>query len=78
MNRAKRKELNRAINLIIDAEDIIQSISEAEFEAYENLPQGIQDSERGEAFYEASDALCEHAEALEDVREEIGELVRGN
>ena len=78
MNRAKRKELNRAANLICEAQDILQSISETEFEAYENLPQGIQDSERGEAFTEAYDALCEHAEALEDVREEIGELVGGN
>ena len=75
MNRAKRKELRRAVNLIIDAQDIIESISEAELEAYENLPEGIQDSERGEAFAEASDALCEQAEALEDVCLEIGEMI---
>jgi len=74
MNREKRKELNRAANLICEAQDILQSIAEAEEEAYENLPEGIQDSGRGDAFTEASDALYEQAEALEDVCVEIGEL----
>jgi hypothetical protein len=75
MNRAKRKELNRAASLIFEAGGILQSIAEAEFEAYENLPEGIQSSERGEAFYEASDTLCEQAEVLEDVWEKIGETI---
>jgi len=75
MNRAKRKELSRAASLIFEAGGILQSIAEAEEEAYENLPEGIQSSERGEAFAEASDALYEQAEALEGVWEEIGEMI---
>ena len=74
MNRAKRKELDRAATLIGEAKDIIESVASDEEDSFENLPEGIQDSERGEAFCEAFEVLAEHAESLGDIQEEIGSL----
>jgi hypothetical protein len=74
MNRVKRAELTRAANLISEALGIIESVSADEEGAYENLPEGIQGSDRGETIYEAVEILNTSAESLEEVQGEIEAL----
>ncbi len=57
MNRARRKELERAVELLQQAQEIVASVRDDEQEAYDNLPESIQYSERGEQMSEYVDTL---------------------
>ena len=57
MNAARRKELSKAIDLIEQAKEIISAVAEEEREAYDNLPEGLQESEMGETMKEIADEL---------------------
>ena len=46
MNKARRKRLGEAIELIGKAQDILCSVREEEQEAYENLPDNFRDGEK--------------------------------
>ena len=52
MNAARRKEIARALEKLDDVKTILEMVKEEEENAYENLPEGIQDSERGERMQE--------------------------
>lgn len=67
MNNARRKEIREAISLIQEAVDILTNVREDEEMAYENLPEGIQMSERGDAMQEWIDTLTEAEDGLQDV-----------
>lgn len=74
MNKPRRKELQKALDMINDARDIIEAMKYEEQDAYDNLPEGIQDSERGEQMdenisdlEEVMDGLEEQASMLEDI-----------
>ena len=75
MNRQNRKELERALELISEGMEIITSIKEAEEEKYDNLPEGIQESERGEQFQENIDELDTAVSDLESVVENIENVI---
>jgi len=48
MNNARRKSIAEAQALIEQASSIIEDVLEGEREAYENMPEGLQASEKGE------------------------------
>lgn len=68
MNAQRRKEIAKAIALIEDAIAILDSVAEEEREAYDNLPESLQYSERGERMEEC-------AEAIEYVSSELSEQI---
>lgn len=49
MNKARRKDIARAIELMEQAWGILQTVRDEEQEAFDNMPEGLQSSERGEA-----------------------------
>ena len=57
MNAQRRKEIAKAIALIEDAIAILDSVAEEEREAYDNLPESLQYSERGERMEECAEAI---------------------
>lgn len=59
MNKARRKELSKAINMLYEAINIIGSVIMEEEEAYDNLPESFQDSEKGETMQEYIDTMSE-------------------
>lgn len=73
MNAARRKELNKAIDLIEQAKEIISAVAEEEREAYDNLPEGLQESEMGEKMNEIADDL-EYVD-LDEVVDTIQEII---
>ena len=73
MNKQRRKDIQRAYDLIVEAKDVIDTCLEEEQECYDNLPEGIQASERGEEMennvgqlQECSDNLDYATDALEE------------
>lgn len=73
MNQRRRKTLKQALELLDQAYGLIESVKCEEEEAYDNLPEGLQESEKGEALYENVEQLEELMENVETVVEEITE-----
>lgn len=74
MNAMRRKQLARAIQMIYDAQEIIEMVKDEEQDSYDNLPEGIQDSERGETMYENIDTLGEISDNLIDMTTELEDM----
>lgn len=72
MNAARRKELIKAIDLIEQAKEIISAVAEEEREAYDNIPEGLQESEMGEKMNETADDL---EYVLDEVVDTIQEII---
>lgn len=88
MNAKRRNAIESVINELIErfeeikaeAIDQLSEIRDEEQEAYDNLPESLQDSERGENMQDCIDALEEFMSDLEnmeiegtdDLLEEIG------
>lgn len=64
MNQKRRKRIATVSSKLQELLDELNLILEEEQEAYDNMPEQLQDTERGEAMYEA-------IETLEDVISEI-------
>ena len=83
MNEERRKELSKAIKIlesikdqIEEAQNIVSQASEEEREYYDNMPEGLQQSERGYRAEEAAGALEEASGTLEefDIEELISQI----
>jgi len=59
MNKHDRKELHAAIETIREANNVILSLGEAEETKYDNMPESLQGSDRGETFEQNAEALNE-------------------
>lgn len=67
MNNARRKELNEALELIYQAQDIINSCKDDEEMYRDNMPENLQGSEKYERADEVIDALQEAVDGLDEV-----------
>lgn len=73
MNKLRREDLTRAVALIADAKEIIEGARDEEQESFENLPEGIQMGERGEAMEQAADRLTEALDQFDEIESAIEE-----
>lgn len=71
MNKARRSRLDDVISQLNDILDEIYMISDEEKEAYDNLPESLQESERGNAMHECSDLIEDAASTLNDLIQDI-------
>ena len=71
MNDNRKKEINRVIEQLDELRSEIERIAEEEGDDYDNLPEAIQYSERGERMTEVVRALEDQAFALEDIINEL-------
>jgi K+/H+ antiporter YhaU regulatory subunit KhtT len=78
MNKKRRQEISRIVTkveeIVADAREkleelqtSIESIRDEESDCYENLPEGIMYSERGEAMEQAVDNLDNAASSIEEL-----------
>ena len=74
MNKARRASLKLALTkietltaCIEEIKEDLQSVLDAEEEAYENLPESIQGGERGEQMQEYFDALDAAIDSLDEL-----------
>lgn len=75
MNKPRRKELERALAMIAEARDIIESCKDEEQEAFDNLPESIQYGEQGERMEGFIDILENAIDQLDEVGTEIEDEV---
>lgn len=77
MNARRRKELQKAMELIEQAWAIVEAVKEEEIEAFENLPEGLQRSAQGEAMEEIAYGLEDVVGTLEEQAEYLNEIIEG-
>lgn len=75
MNAARRKQLEAARELIEQAQAIIQEASADESEAFENLPESLQEGDRGQAMQEAISELENAESGCDDILSAIDRAV---
>ena len=75
MNKVRRKELARVVDLLDQARDLLEIIRDEEQEAFDNLPESIQCSERGETMEDYISTMVEMLDYLDTG--ELQEIVDG-
>lgn len=66
MNAQRGKWINSVWDKLDELKSEIESIMEEEQEAYDNLPESIQDGERGEKMQEAIDNLSNSMDSIDE------------
>lgn len=81
MNNKTRKELIKIADkytsiatMIEDLKTELEYIQEEEQEKYDNLPEQLQDTERGNALYESSESIEELVNRLDDLATELYDI----
>ena len=74
MNKERRKKLACVISKLQDNAGILMAIQEEEQMAFDNLPEGLQTSEKGEKMEEAVSQLEEAVSQIEDIVQNLEEL----
>lgn len=75
MNKSRRKELDRIVDELENLRDALDAVACEERECYDNLPESLQESERGCAMEEAADELDDICTELDELRERIESVV---
>lgn len=78
MNKQRRRDIERATNLLAEAVAIIATALDEERGAYENLPESLQTGASGQRLDETADAIEEAKDALEDVIRNLVEVLERN
>lgn len=71
MNKERRKAIDDLMESVEECKNQLEMIRDAEQEAYDNLPEGIQMSERGEVMETAISNLEEAYDSLDSVLESL-------
>lgn len=75
MNATRRKDLSLLIDQLDEIKRQVENIMEEEQEAYENMPESLQDSERGQKMQEAADAIENATGTLQDTIDYLIEAI---
>ena len=75
MNNTRRKQIQAIIDKLEDLKSDIECLKDEEQEAFDNLPEGIQASERGEAMETAVYNLEEAYDNLDSVIDSLTESI---
>jgi len=67
MNEERLKSLKRCLDKIQDAHDVLEEVRDEEQDAFDNMPEGLQYSERGDMMQDAIDNLDETIDYLDEV-----------
>ena len=76
MNAQRRKAISKLIEQIEGIQADIEMYKDEEEECYYNLPEGIQESERGEAMRDAISQLDDAYNSLDDVISYLEEAIQ--
>lgn len=71
MNKVRREQLKEAIKTIEIARDMVESVRYEESDAFDNLSEGLQASERGMTMEENVDTMDEVISNLEEAVDTI-------
>lgn len=71
MNRVRRRKIQKALEVIDEARGILEECQEEESEAYDNMPEWMQEREEGEKMQDCIDALEEACESIDELIENL-------
>ena len=71
MNRERRKKLGEIIDQLEYLREDLDAVASEEREAYDNLPESLQESDRGCAMEEAADELDEISMELDCLKDRV-------
>jgi exonuclease VII small subunit len=71
MNNTRRKLLQSIINKLNDCSSELESVKDEEQDAFDNFPEGLQVSERGEAM---ENAISEMENAISSIEDAISSI----
>lgn len=74
MNNERRREIKKVIKRINELKTDIDMILMDEQFAYDNMPEGLQSSDRGQNCEDSIDVLERAMEGLDDVVDTLGEI----
>lgn len=66
MNATIRRKINIIINNLNETKEEVSQMSADEQSKYDNLPDGIQESDRGDEYQEAADKLCDAVNSIDE------------
>ena len=75
MNKQRRTEIEAVLNELADLRSRIESIQSDEQDAYDNMPEGLQQSERGQKAEEACSRLEDAVTAIEDIESALNDAM---
>ena len=75
MNATRRKFLANILYRVSSIKAEIDELKDLEQEAFDNLPEGIQGSERGEKIQANVEIMDDAVNSINDLEEQIGELL---
>lgn len=75
MNKQRRSRLQKVIDQLEDLKAEVASICEEEQEAYDNMPEGLQDAERGQQIYENISNLEDREGDFDDLISNLEEVI---
>lgn len=75
MNKDRRKRLSDIIAKLEALQSEIQSLAEEERECFDNMPEGLQESERGSAIEENADDLDETDSDFESLLDSLNDVM---
>lgn len=75
MNKVRRAWLSDVVNRLTVLQDELESIASEEQDAYDNLPEGIQCSERGNDMEDNISTIEDAASDLEDLIEQLQDVI---
>jgi predicted nuclease with TOPRIM domain len=77
MNKQNRRDLQGYVDSLEEIKSCLETMQEDETEKLDNMPEGLQDSERGDAMQEAIDNLESAASSLEEAIDYLNEIIGG-
>lgn len=75
MNKQRRKSLTEAYDKLAEVVESIEFLRDEEQESFDNLPEGIQESERGEQMQEYIDSMENALTSLEEAIDYLDEVL---
>jgi hypothetical protein len=75
MNKARRNKLNTLISTLESAASDIEALRDEEQEAFDNMPEGLQQSDRGQRMLEIICSLDEAFDSAENAKDAIDEAI---
>ena len=77
MNKQNRKELQDYVDSIEEIKLNIETMMEEEQEKLDNMPESLQESERGEAMQNAIDQMEYGIDSLQEAIDNLSEILEG-
>lgn len=76
MNNTRRKSIQKIFDRLEELMQEIEALQEEEQDAYDNMPESLQEGERGQAMQEAADNLEYAASSVQEALDYLEEAMQ--